>query len=148
MWTTTKEAVTKAVFALDCIPCSDNLEELVRLHVQLFWVPVRGGRNVGHGLVWLESAFGVGQSSSLAIIGELTCNEPCPSDPCRYHKHRQLGLPCYKRSRDSVFSQLEFAVRCGIGSWDEEDDDGDSGFVRESVTLQEYEACVESLGVS
>jgi hypothetical protein len=70
------------------------------------------------------------------------------SNPCRYHEHRQLGLPYYKRSRDSVFSQLELAVRCGMGDWDEEDDDGDSGFEGESVTLQEYEACVEGLGGS
>jgi hypothetical protein len=35
-----------------------------------------------------------------------------------------------------------------MGDWDEEDDDGDSGFEGESVTLQEYEACVEGLGGS
>ncbi|KAM0702537.1 hypothetical protein Q7P35_009966 [Cladosporium inversicolor] len=36
-------------------------------------------------------------------------------DPCRYHEHRRLGRPCYKRSRESVSSRLEFAVRCGVG---------------------------------
>lgn len=29
---------------------------------------------------------------------------PYLADPCRYHEHRRQGLPCYKRSRDSVFS--------------------------------------------
>ena len=62
-------------------------------------------------------------------------------DPCRYHEHRWLGLPCYKRSRESVFSRLEFAVRCGVGGW--EDNDGDSGFGGDGATLEEYEACVE-----
>ena len=65
-------------------------------------------------------------------------------DPCRYHEHRWLGLPCYKRSRESVFSRLEFAVRCGVGGWEDDDgEDGDSGFGGDGATLEEYEACVE-----
>lgn len=70
---------------------------------------------------------------------------PYLSDPCRYHEHRELGLPCYKRSRDSVFSRLEFVVRCGIGGWEEDDEeDGDSGFGGDGTTpMQEYEACVK-----
>lgn len=69
-------------------------------------------------------------------------------DPCRYHEHRWLGLPCYKRSRESVFSRLEFAVRCGVGGWEDDDEDGDSGFGGDGASLEEYEACVEeSVGV-
>jgi hypothetical protein len=72
---------------------------------------------------------------------------PYVVDPCRYHEHRRLGQPCYKRSRDSVFSQLELMVRSGVGGW-EDDDDGDSGFEGEVATPEEYRDCVrESLGV-
>lgn len=53
---------------------------------------------------------------------------PYLEDPCRYHEHRRLGTPCYKRSRESVYSRLEFAVRCGVGGWEDEDEDDDSGF--------------------
>lgn len=68
---------------------------------------------------------------------------PYLSDPCRYHEHRQLGLPCYKRSGQSVYSQLEFVVRCGTGGWEvEDDDDGDSGFEGDVATPQEYRDCV------
>jgi len=78
-----------------------------------------------------------------------TVRAPYLSDPRRYHEHRQLGLPCYKRSRESVFSRLEFAVRCGVGGWEDDDEeDGDSGFGEDGTTLQEYEACVEdAIGV-
>jgi len=69
-------------------------------------------------------------------------------DQCRYHEHRRLGLPCYKRSRESVFSRLEFAVRCGVGGWEDDDEDGDSGFGGDGASLEEYEDCVEeSVGV-
>lgn len=64
-------------------------------------------------------------------------------DPCRYHEHRRMGLPCYKRSRDSVFSQLEFTVRCGIGGWEDDDYDADSGFEGDVTTPQEYQDCVQ-----
>ncbi|KAM0722880.1 hypothetical protein Q7P37_001078 [Cladosporium fusiforme] len=62
-------------------------------------------------------------------------------DPCRYHEHRRRGLPCYKRSRESVFSQLEYVVRCGMGGFDDCEDDGDDGF-QGGMMLCEYEACV------
>jgi hypothetical protein len=32
--------------------------------------------------------------------GEIA-HAPYLVDPCRYHEHRQLGQPCYKRSRES-----------------------------------------------
>jgi hypothetical protein len=68
-------------------------------------------------------------------------------DPCRYHEHRRLGQPCYKQSRDSVFSHLELIVRSGVGGW-EDDDDWDSGFEGEVATPEEYRDCVrESLMV-
>jgi hypothetical protein len=39
---------------------------------------------------------------------------------------------------------LEFAVRCGVGGWEDDDEgDGDSGFGEDGTTLQEYKACVE-----
>jgi hypothetical protein len=38
---------------------------------------------------------------------------------------------------------LEFAIRCGIGGWENDDEDGDSGFGGDGVSLEEYEACVE-----
>jgi hypothetical protein len=75
---------------------------------------------------------------------------PFLADPCRYHEHRRLGQPCYKRSRDSVFSQLALMVRRGVGGWedDDDDDDGDSGFEGEVATPEEYRDCVrESLGL-
>lgn len=69
---------------------------------------------------------------------------PYLMDSCRYHEHRRAGRHCYKRSRDSVFSQLEFAFRCGVGVIEEDDDDDDdSGFEEDGVGLREYEACVE-----
>jgi hypothetical protein len=79
----------------------------------------------------------------LRELGEIA-RAPYLSDPCRYHEHRRLGLPCYKRSPESVFSRLEFAVRCGVGGWEDDDEgDGDSGFGEDGTTLQEYKACVE-----
>lgn len=63
-------------------------------------------------------------------------------DPCRYHEHRRMGLPCYKRSRGSVFSQLEYAVRCGLGGCEDLENDGDDGGLGETM-LCEYEACVD-----
>lgn len=74
-------------------------------------------------------------------LGEIF-EAPYLMDPCRYHEHRRVGKPCYKRSRDSVFSQLELVVRCGVGVLEDEDDD-DSGFEGDMVSLWEYEACVE-----
>ena len=61
-------------------------------------------------------------------------------DPCRYHEHRRLGLPCHKRIRESVFSRLEFAVRCGSEGWDNDHEDGDSGFWGDGASLEKYEA--------
>lgn len=73
---------------------------------------------------------------------------PYQVDRCVYHEHRRLGLPCYKRSQESVFSRLDFAVRCGMDGWKEDDDDGDSGFESDSFTTQKYADCIEGdLGV-
>lgn len=63
-------------------------------------------------------------------------------DPCRYHQHRAVGLPCYKRSQGSVYSGLEYAVRCGMMGWREEDGESE-GSEGDGVTLCEYEECVK-----
>jgi hypothetical protein len=85
----------------------------------------------------------LGKEKQMAIERGEVVRPPYLEDPCRYHEHRKLGMLCYKRSRESVYSRLEFAVRCGVGGWEDDDEDGDSGFGGEGATLEEYEACVE-----
>ena len=85
----------------------------------------------------------LGKERQMAVERGEVVRAPYLEDPCRYHEHRRLGIPCYKRSRESVYSRLEFAVRCGVGGWDDDDEDGDSGFGEDGVSLEEYEACVE-----
>lgn len=85
----------------------------------------------------------LGKERQMAVERGEIVRPPYLEDPCRYHEHRRLGVPCYKRSRESVYSRLEFAVRCGVGGWEDDDEDGDSGFGGEGATLEEYEACVE-----
>lgn len=72
--------------------------------------------------------------------GDGIVEAPYLVDPCRYHEHRRRGLPCYRRSRDSVFSQLEYFVRCGMGEC-EDFEDGEIQMDR--AMLWEYEACVD-----
>jgi hypothetical protein len=85
----------------------------------------------------------LGKERQMAVERGEVVRPPYLEDPCRYHEHRRLGMPCYKRSRESVYSRLEFAVRCGVGGWEDDDEDGDSGFGGDGATLEEYEACVE-----
>lgn len=64
---------------------------------------------------------------------------PYVRDPCRYHVHRSMGLPCYRRGRRGRYSGLEYAVRVGLGG--EVDEDDDDGLV--GLEVMEYEDCVD-----
>lgn len=72
--------------------------------------------------------------------GDGVVEAPYLVDPCRYHEHRRRGLPCYRRSRDSVFSKLEYIVRCGLGECEDFEDDE---IQMDRAMLWEYEACVD-----
>lgn len=65
---------------------------------------------------------------------------PYVRDACRYHVHRSMGLPCYRRGRRGRYSGLEYAVRVGLGGEGDEDDD-DDGLV--GLEVMEYEDCVD-----
>lgn len=81
----------------------------------------------------------LGKERQMVRESGMEVEPPYLVDPCRYHEHRRRGLPCYKRSEGSVWSSLEYAVRCGV--WVVEDND--SGFEEDEVPLGEYAACVD-----
>lgn len=63
---------------------------------------------------------------------------PYVEDPCRYHVHGSMGLPCYRRGRRGRYSGVEYAVRLGLGKGEEDDECGVS-----EVAVEDYEDCVD-----
>ena len=63
---------------------------------------------------------------------------PYVQDPCAYHVHGRMGLPCYRRERKGRYSGLEYAVRLGLG-----DEDDAEVVVEVEVEVAEYEKCLD-----